>query len=710
MPGSFLEDPAVRSAMAAYVEAGQVAAQQMAAEAKPPMPFASGSSLNDENVQAAMQVEARGPANLCLIKNALNGGELGPDVFCRHDLARYQLGCEKLLNMIPLAGGGITRRPGFRHVGIVGSPGMEDACRMLPFSYSADIQFMLIFLANRAGGWLWTADRDGASPPTRQLVFPYTAAELGRLSFCQCGKHLYIAHENHPPARLVFDGQTFSYEALDFTNRVPIPSVAGGWYVGESTAWRSNKTYVVTAVDDATGEESLPSEEYTVNVSPLTEEFFIWFEINPSPGCSEHRIYKKKGGAFGFVSRLVNGATNFEDKGLVPDTADPPPRKQDFFTRPGDYPSVVFLHQQRLGWASTINDPLTIWMSQTSNFNCLCSKSPPADDDGIEVTLASTQANRILWCVSDRSGLAIGTAGDEWYLTGAQGEGSAISPNSVSFQQQTHYGTQPGLCALRAESSIIFGQRGARAVRDLGYSFQADRYEARDLTLLARHMFRFCRIVDWCWQGYPMNILWCVLSSGRLAALTYLPDQEVIAWHRHQTTGVFTGAATLDDSKGRSRLWVTTVRMGEFHVEILDPVHEGQPDNWDGSEDTSQPLWLDGLYNAGYEARCIPCLPEAGMENGTTALRVRKINNVTCRVLNSAPFKCRVSGLYSSPTKPSPFRQPCSTSQAMTGKPSQAKALCLASATGAVPQARAFATMPGWNSSLMNLLRQPCWA
>ena len=38
---------------------------------------------------------------------------------------------------------------------------------------------------------------------------------------------------------------------------------------------------------------------------------------------------------------------------------------------------------------------------------------PPKDDDAMEVTLAATQANRIVWLQPDRTSLAFGTEGSE---------------------------------------------------------------------------------------------------------------------------------------------------------------------------------------------------------------------------------------------------------------------------------------------------------
>lgn len=743
---SSLNDPALRQALAAYSEIAQPLAQaappsplpasalsdarvQKAYEAlaqlepvpydKPEPSAAPGSGQNDARVQSALsglaglappdvqpKPEARGtisdagvanavqalgqgdaPANLITIKNALNGGELSPDMLARYDLPRYQMGCEKLLNMIPLPGGGITRRPGFAHVGVCGRPGYYNAVRLVPFLYSAQLSFMLIFVAYLNSGLLWFARRDGTAIPQSACAFPYLPQEINNVSFCQCGKYLYAAHENHPPARFVFDGTTFRYEQLDFNNRVPVPDIIGFSFEGHAQENTSrNLYYRVTAVDPVTGRESLPGPEHVWFTCTLNSSFSALIKIRTIPGISEYRIYKRSGGEYGFIGRLLlpddyvapaeppivgegglafilgTEPDVFHDAGITPDTADQPPREQHFFEGPGDYPSVVFLHQQRLGWASTKNEPLTLWLSQTSAFDDLSSKQPPRDDDGIEATLASTQANRILWAVSDRTGLAIGTAGEEWYLTGASGEGSMVTHNSLSFQPQTRYGSQPGLPALRADASILFLQAGGRAVRDLGYSFSADRYEARDLTLLARRLFRFSAITSWAWQGYPMNILWCCLASGRLAGLTYMPDQEIIAWHRHETQGSIRACATLADSAGRSRLWLVTERQtedgGEYHVEIMGEIHEGAREEWDGEGEDAGPQWLDGREEHPYKARCIPCLPEAGMENGATSLRVRKINAITCRAINSAPFKCQVTGLYApdGPKLPVPHR------------------------------------------------------
>lgn len=633
--------------------------------------------------QAAQMIQAQGGA---LVKNALNGGEVSPDLGARYDIARYTQGCESLLNMIPLPGGGVTKRPGLLFVGNAGEEGRTNILgRLYPWTYSASLAYMLLFQVledNATPAMIYYMNRNGVQLPRMTgVTLPYKGRDIFEVCCCQVGKVIYMAHPKYRPGKLVVEvtdsgvplaqpTPTFRYEELDFSARKQSLGILSIFEEGQRPSGLATHYYLVCGVDDDTGEEYLPCPVPGMGTyAPQSANGYHWvIRIGKTPNCSEHRIYKQRGGEYGFIGRITDGGTEFHDFNYEPDVSDQPPTAQEFFQKEGDYPSIVFMHQQRLGWASTDNDPLTIWMSQTSNFECLNYKTPPNDDDGIEATLASSQANRILWAVSDRSGLALGTEGEEWFLTGADGS-SAITPSSLSFQPQTRYGAAANVDPVRAASSLLFVQRGGRLIRDLGYSFAADRYEAQDITLLARHLFRFATVADWCWQQAPSSILWVVLSSGKLIGLTYMPEQEVCAWHRHETAGDFLSCATLQDSQGRSRLWVVvrrrvpqpdgTVRIAHY-VEIMDNVFEGYPDAWDAGAARPQPVYADGQARHGYQARCVPCIPEAG----ATPLRVRKVNGVKVRVINSKPIAARIISQNAPPTDLVPLPFPTATGNA----------------------------------------------
>lgn len=720
----------------------------------------------DEYRQKAVEAAAAAVrSSLHVAQNVLNGGEISPQMAARIDQPRYQTGCEKLENMIPLPQGGITKRPGLECLSGASSglKSTDSGARFIPFIFSASESRMLELVSSGEGSTVNIWLPDGSLYKAGAAALPYRREELPELSWAQSADVIFLAHRMHPPAKLSrYADDDWRHETIEWMPEIAAPRILSAVPVGNIPAGENSRTsysYKATAIDGTTGEESLPSAAVTVeNVAPLSQSYFIRLSLSPVAGASEYRIYKKKGGVFGYIGRIsgegeedvsyaatmslawtgvfqgrnvlrmtlsgfqeplrfsrlegdmlvpladgelprnmgdgvydftsvyegiasgniVSGATLnvqdangktlsaiipasgasvevreegavskgyvFEDRNIGADTEDTPPDARNPFDGEGKYPSVVFLHQQRLGFAASDSQPLTVWLSQAGNFESMAASIPPSDDDAIEATLAATQANRIIWCQSDRSGLALGTEGGEWVLSGA--DGGAVTPSSLSFQPQTFYGAQPYLPVLRTGSGLVYLQRGGRVVREYGYNFSADRYESGDLSLLARHILRDSPVVSWAWQAEPHAVIWCVLEDGTLAGLTYMREHDVVGWHRHSTPGgKFLGVATIPGPDGNTQVWLHVERSGVRYVERLAGFYEGG----EGQE----PMHLDGVKKAKFPARCIPCMPETTLENGSTIMRVRKLNAVKCRVINSAPFSARVGG---GPLMPVPAR------------------------------------------------------
>ena len=705
------------------------------------------------------------------VRNVLNGGEISPDMAARVEQPRYQTGCEALENMVPLPQGGITKRPGLEHVGEALAQGRGDAVRLVPFVFNVGETRVLELASSGKGTRLrvWLPTEAGAEIlfTGKENALPYAAAELRELSIAQSADVLFLAHRRHAPAKLSrYADDDWRFETIDWMPGIAAPTIleavpVGNIPNGENS--RTNYSYAATAVDGVTGEESLPSPVVTVeNVAPLSQGYYIRITIAPVEGASEYRIYKKKGGVYGYIGRItdegqvgiryaaatvtmfqemssqrvgtlsLSGFTDpisfqyfdgsnwvdvtkfripkkegdnwtlfgplfaqegwkpgdklqisdaggapvqitippagkratakreagsmlkdtFEDRNIGADTEDTPPEARNPFDGEGNYPSVVFLHQQRLGFAASDNQPLTVWLSQAGNFESMAASIPPSDDDAIEVSLAATQANRILWCQSDRNVLALGTAGGEWTLSGV--DGGALTPSSLSFQPQTFYGSEPDLSPLRAGQSLLFTQRGGQVLREYGYSFSADRYESGDLSLLARHILRESPVVSWAWQAEPCAVVWCVRADGSLAGLTYMREHDVVGWHRHSTPGGrLESVVSLPGTHGETLVWFVTWRNGSRRIERLARFFEGG--------DPATACHTDGRERAPYTGRCIPCMPEISQEDGSTLMRVRKLNAVKCRVINSGPFAARVGN---GPLLPVPARTAAYTKRA----------------------------------------------
>ena len=53
--------------------------------------------------------------------------------------------------------------------------------------------------------------------------------------------------------------------------------------------------------------------------------------------------------------------------------------------------------------------------------------------------------------------------------------------------------------------------------------------------------------MDMCLQKSPFPVVWCVSSDGSLLGLTYLPEQNIGAWHKHTTDGVVESITTVTE-------------------------------------------------------------------------------------------------------------------------------------------------------------------
>lgn len=75
------------------------------------------------------------------LKQSFNAGELSPRIVARTDFGKYSSGCATVLNMIALAQGGLSRRPGTRHVEAVKDSASKT--RLLPFEFSTEQAYVI---------------------------------------------------------------------------------------------------------------------------------------------------------------------------------------------------------------------------------------------------------------------------------------------------------------------------------------------------------------------------------------------------------------------------------------------------------------------------------------------------------------------------------------------------------------------------------------
>lgn len=196
------------------------------------------------------------------------------------------------------------------------------------------------------------------------------------------------------------------------------------------------------------------------------------------------------------------------------------------------YPSVVTYFGDRLTFANTPSQPQTTWMSKTSNYPDFGKSVPLVDDDAITFTVNARQINEIreLLPLSD---LVVLTAGGEWRMLTSEG---LVAPSTISLRPQSYRGVAD-LPAVIIGNTALYVQAQGAAIRDLFYTFAEDGYNGNDLTLLADHLFAGYSIEAIDFHQVPYSVLWAVRDDGALLSLTYMREQDVLGWARHDTDG-----------------------------------------------------------------------------------------------------------------------------------------------------------------------------
>jgi hypothetical protein len=216
----------------------------------------------------------------------------------------------------------------------------------------------------------------------------------------------------------------------------------------------------------------------------------------------------------------------------------------------GTFPSVVSYFQQRRVYAATLNNPETYYMSQPGAFTNMDVSDPVVDSDAIIGTPWSQQVNGVLWMLNMPGGLVIFTGLGAWQVSGA-GSGlatsAAITPADQVANPQAYNGCSPTVPPIPINYDIIYVQEKGSIVRDLSYNFFVNIYTGTDMTVLSNHLFDGFTIVQWGWAEEPNKLIWAVRNDGTLLCLTYLKEQDVYAWTRHDTNGLFQSVAVVSE-------------------------------------------------------------------------------------------------------------------------------------------------------------------
>jgi hypothetical protein len=222
----------------------------------------------------------------------------------------------------------------------------------------------------------------------------------------------------------------------------------------------------------------------------------------------------------------------------------------------GTYPAVAAYFQQRRLYAQTLNQPDTLFGSQSGLFTNFDAGNPPIDTDAIIATPFSQAVNGIQWLVPMPGGLVALTGTSAWQLTGAGGSGLnpvPLTPSSEQAQSQAYNGISGTVPPIRINYNILYVGSLGSFPYELNYNLYFNIYYANDIGWPSDHLFTGHQIKQWAWCETPWKIIWAVREDGALLSLTYVKEQEVQGWTRHDTQGLFQGVCAVTEPAPKNK-------------------------------------------------------------------------------------------------------------------------------------------------------------
>jgi hypothetical protein len=585
-------------------------------------------------------------------------GEIAPALYARVDLAAYAISLRTLRNFFIGKAGGAYNRPGMSYLG----DAKADRVRLIEFIFSESDSCVLEFghlymriwrngareeiggppgtwtssaiysvgdLVSHAGiNYYCVASNTNTPPPNAgswhplsgeiyEIPTPFTADEIGAVSYAQSADVMVFAHHNHPPQALRRLSTRWTLGAISFGPSIaaPSPSVTPTGII-INTAYPTFR-WDVTAIA-GNGDESLPMQggvrQY---IDPISAPIAMggW---NPVTGAVDYKIYRlyaaparsyvpyvatttyaagacvtygglryvalqtalgktppdnpahwRAVGGWGYQTGLIGSmggpyTEGLEDSGQPADVAIAPTIPNPFIGA-GNYPAVALFSQQRLLLANTENNPEGMWASRTGSVFNFAKKLPITDDDPIQFTLVGPQVSAIRALAEVKQLIAL-TATSEWAI---KGDGAGILlPTAINAKVQSYNGAS-ALRPLAINGTALYVQAMRRSVWDLSFTFEEDGYAGNDLSIFSSHLFETKTIEDWAAAKSPNSLVWVVLSDGSLASLTYVREHDLVAWARHDTDGEIESVAVVPEG-GEERAYFAVKRGARLCIERME--------------------------------------------------------------------------------------------------------------------------------------------
>lgn len=413
----------------------------------------------------------------------------------------------------------------------------------------------------------------GTATPPLEISSPYLEAELFDIHFVQSADVVTLVHPNHAPRELNrVSATSWTLTMITFAPTIAAPTgVTATATVGSGGI---SHEYVVTSIAEDGLEESLASSSDSVSNDLTTSGNYNTVSWTGASGAVRYNIFKLKNGIYGFIGQAAG--TSFIDDNITPDISVTPPENLTPFNATDKYPRAVSYGEQRRIFAGTNTNRQTTWMTRSGTESNLSYSIPTQNDDSIIFRIASRENNVIQHYIPLGDLLAI-TSSAIWRISAA--DSGALTPATITAKPQAYVGASNVQPVVTPASILYLESKGAH-LYEIVFANQennfASGYRVSDVAIMAPHLMPKASVsVDLAYQHSPHRTAWMVRGDGQLLGVTYVPEQEMIAWHQHDTaaSGLFESVAVTQATDSDELFAVVKRTINGGTVRYIEKLH-----------------------------------------------------------------------------------------------------------------------------------------
>ena len=462
-------------------------------------------------------------ARFTLMTTNFSSGEIDPLLRARIDLDQYGKGAEILQNVLVQPQGGVTRRPGTRHLfELPSAANPQNGTRMIAFEFDVDNSYLLVFANQRMFVF-----KDGAlitningSGDNFLAVTAITSSIIPTMCWTQSANTLIVTQQGINPVRILRGGNdsTWSVANLSFDS---IPKYAFALTFPNVTAAGT------LTPSDVSGSIKLTSQHSFFAATDVNQY------INMSPQ-GRARIVE-------FIDdKNVNVVTEvplFDTSVLAVGKWEIEAGYEDVWSVTRGWPRTCTFHEGRLYFGGSTQRPSTIWGSKVGQFFDF-NPDQAYDDDAVEATLDTNTLNVVTDLISGRD-LQVFTTGGEFYVP--QEGLQPITPATFFMRAVSRIGSREGIRVKQLQTGTLYIQRQGKALNEFQFSDATLSYVSASISLLSSHLLiepqelalRKSTSTDEADALYVLN------GNGTMSVYSLLRQQNVVAPTRFTTDGLY---------------------------------------------------------------------------------------------------------------------------------------------------------------------------